>query len=250
MVDRLIPRLEVQPTPDAMARVAAAFIAERLERAVRDTGSARVALCGGSTPAPIYAALARSMPGTAWGTQLEFFWGDERFVPADSPISNYRLAADTWLAPAGVAPQRVHRIVTEGVPDAEAAAAHYASLVRSRVADAATTFDVAIQGIGPDGHTASLFPGGSALTETDRWSVGVAESPQPPHVPRITLTLPALNRSRTVVVLATGQEKASIVQQALAPACDGVPLLPVAQVHGLQETVWFLDAPAAARSGR
>ena len=246
MVDQLIPRLEVHPLPEGVARVAAAFIVERLERADREHGRSRIALCGGSTPAATYALLAEPIRTNPWGQRVEFYWGDERFVPADSPLSNFRLAASTLLTPAEVTAARTHRIVTEGAGDASAAAERYESLLRALPGAGETTFDVAVQGIGPDGHTASLFPGDPALEETRRWSVGVHESPQPPHVPRITLTLPALNRTQSVVLLATGAEKASIVRQALAPTCEGVPLLPAAQVQGTTETVWFLDAAAAA----
>lgn len=250
MVDQLTPRLEVQPRPDTLAEVAAAFIAERLERADRDRGRSTIALSGGATPAPVYARLALRLREADWGRRVEFYWGDERFVPADSAISNYLLAAGTLLTPAAVPPQRVHRILTEGAPSAEAAAAGYEATLRASFGDADTTLDVALQGIGPDGHTASLFPGESAVDETQRWCVGVPDAPQPPHVPRVTLTVLALNRSRTVVLLATGSEKASIVQQALAPACDGVPLLPAARLHGVEETAWFLDAAAAQRLDR
>lgn len=250
MVARLTPRLEVQPAPEVLAGVAASFIAERLERADDDRGRSRLALCGGSTPAPVYARLAARLRSAAWGTRVEFYWGDERFVPADSPISNYRLAATTLLAPAQVAEPRIHRIATEGAADAAAAATRYEAGLRADLGEVGPTFDVAIQGIGPDGHTASLFPGGAAVEEPTRWALGVPDAPQPPHVPRVTLTLPALNRSRSVVLLAMGAEKASIVQQALAPACEGVPLLPAARVGGTEETVWFLDAAAAERIER
>lgn len=246
MVDQLIPRLEVQPLPEGTARVAAAFIAERLERADRENGRARMALCGGATPAPTFAHLVEPMRSTAWGGRVEFYWGDERFVPSGSPLSNFGLASSTLLAPARVDPDRIHRIVTEGAANAPAAAERYETLLRAQPGFGATTFDVALQGIGPDGHTASLFPGDPALQELQRWATGVADAPQAPHVPRITLTLPALNRSRTVIVLATGREKASIVRQALAPACEGVARLPAAQVQGTEETVWFLDAASAA----
>jgi 6-phosphogluconolactonase len=247
VVDQLIPRLEIQPLPESTARVAAAFLAERLERADRENGRSRLALCGGSTPATTYSVLAPILRSSSWGPRVEFYWGDERFVPPSSPLSNFQLANSTLLVPAGVSPDRIHRVVTEGVTDADAAALGYEATLRRQPGFGLSTFDVAIQGIGPDGHTASLFPGERALVGGDRWVIGVAESPQPPHVPRISMSLSGLNRSRTVVLLAAGEEKASIVRQALAPACDGVPLLPAAQVHGTDETVWFLDEAAAAK---
>lgn len=246
MVDQLVPRLEVQPDARAMAQVAAAFCAERLERADRERGRSRLALSGGTTPAPVYALLGERIRHAGWGPRVEFFWGDERFVPADSPISNYHLAQATLLDPGGIDPRRVHRITTERFADVDAAAAAYATVLDRELPDTSDGFDVSIQGIGADGHTASLFPGGAALVVTDRWSVGVPEAPQPPHVPRVTLTLPMLRRSRAVALLAAGPDKASIVRQALAPACDGVPLLPAAQVRGTDETLWFLDAAAAS----
>jgi 6-phosphogluconolactonase len=136
--------------------------------------------------------------------------------------------------------KRVHPIPTTPA-DPNEAALRYERELRSFFPDTSTTFDLAILGVGEDGHTASLFPGSPTLQEVDRWVVPVPESPQPPHLPRITLTLPVLNASRHAVILATGPAKATVVRRCLEPSKPPADRLPVTRVTGRESTTWLLD---------
>ena len=128
----------------------------------------------------------------------------------------------------------------------DAAANAYDRTLRAHFGADDPTFDLALLGVGEDGHTASLFPGFAALDESARWAVAVPPAPQPPHVPRITLTLPVLNASAIVAVLATGGQKATVVARCLGARGRPSSALPARRVAGRSETLWLLDEEAAA----
>ena len=188
-------------------------------------------LAGGTTPRATYEALAKA-EGIDW-PRVSIYFGDERAVPPDHADSNYRLARAALLDHVAIAQASVHRLHAEE-PDREAAADAYAR----QLPDA---FDVLILGIGEDGHTASLFPGSPAIHETARLVVPVT-GPKPPFE-RMTLTPPALERSRTTLVLAAGASKADAVFRALeGPSdVDGCP------VQLVRDAVWLMDHAAAAQ---
>lgn len=182
---------------DELARAAAEEVAKTIT--ARET--TRLALAGGTTPRGTYQHLARlELP---WG-RVTVFFGDERCVPASDADSNYELARRALLQ--HVAPASVHRLPAELGP--EAAAARYEPLV------AAAPLDLVLLGIGPDGHTASLFPGNAALAATT-YVAPVFGAPKPPPQ-RVTLTLRTLREARRVIVLVSGREKADAVRRALA----------------------------------
>ncbi len=164
-------------------------------------GVAHIALAGGTTPRRTYELLAGEIDD--W-SGVEVWFGDERAVGPDDPESNYRMVQETLLA--GGSGPAVHRI--EGERGPEAAAAAYAGLLAERLPteDGVPVLDLALQGLGPDGHTASLFPGNPAV-EADGICVAVHGAPKPPP-DRITLTVPVLRAARAIVFLATGGEKA------------------------------------------
>lgn len=230
------------PDADALARDAARLIADRLRAAVTEHGRALLALSGGSTPRATYALLGDD--ATIPWDRVHLFWGDERWVPAAAPESNQRLVDETLLASGRIPPANVHPVPP--APDPTAAAAAYESELRRFIGPDGPSFDVALQGLGEDGHTASLFPGGTALLEQERWVVAVPRSPQPPRLPRITLTLPILNRSRVVLFLVAGEAKSAILVQALAAARPPDPPLPAARLVGRERTIWLVDAAAAS----
>ena len=188
-----------------------------------------VALAGGSTPAAAYRLAAALRPD--WSGAHVWF-GDERVVPADDERSNYRLARESLLDLLTAQPA-VHRVPTE--LGAEAAAASYDEEL------AGVTLDLALLGIGPDGHTASLFPDAPALGERERRAVA-AEPGLEPFVERVTLTPPVFAATGLVVYLATGESKADAVRRAFAD--HPTPETPASQIRGV-ETVALLD-PAAA----
>jgi 6-phosphogluconolactonase len=225
-------RTEVVANPGDLAARAAEIIAERLATC---EAPFRLALAGGSTPRATYRQLAQKN-GLRWEC-TEIFFGDERFVPPDSPDSNYRMAREALLDK--VAPRGLFVIPTDDTPDS--AAARYDEILHQQygasVLDPAVPlFDLTLLGLGPDGHTASLLPGQPVLQEEKRWAAAV---PQGRDEPRITLTYRALNSSRLILFLVTGADKAEAVRKARAGDLPAGGLKP----HG--DVLWLLDKAAA-----
>jgi 6-phosphogluconolactonase len=171
------------------------------------------------------------------------YFSDERCVPVTDARNNFAKVQDLLISRVPIVAERVHPIPTVGEP--RELAERYDALLRQRF-DATDTpaFDVAILGIGTDGHTASLFPGSSALRERERWALAVTAPPGVDVPDRITLTLPALNRSRRVLFVVAGRNKGDAVRQLSAtPASTAWP---ASLVRGLERTDWLLDATAAS----
>jgi 6-phosphogluconolactonase len=233
---------------EALARDAAEAVAAAAVRAVAARGRFTLALSGGSTPRRLYALLAdpaapfrASVP---WA-RTHLFFGDERPVPPDHPDSNYRMAREALLAHVPVA--SVHRIRGEDPAAAEAYEAELRAFFGVPPAGAPPRLDLVLLGLGPDGHTASLFPGSEALDERVRWVLS-------PFVARFgtrrtTLTLPVLDRARAVLFLVAGADKAPALAQALAPSPGAEPL-PAARVRPDDGTMlWLVDQAAASGLG-
>jgi len=245
------PRIEVLDDPAAVARAVAGDLLTRLAAAQADGGSPQVGLTGGSIAERVHAELGRVGPGSDvdWG-RVVAWWGDERFVAADSDDRNARDARRSFLDPVGVPDEHVHEVpAADSVGSVDEAAAAYSRALREHGAGA---FEVVMLGLGPDGHCASLFPGHPALDVDDRIAVAVTGSPKPPPE-RVSLTYAALNRSRAVWFVASGAEKADAVARALAPEGD-LHETPARGVTGLDdvdgtptEVVWYLDRAAASR---
>jgi 6-phosphogluconolactonase len=235
------PRIEVHDDAAALASAVAGALVSRLAAAQADGLDPHIALTGGTVADTVHHELARvasdDSSGVDW-SRVDFWWGDERFVPRDSPDRNALAARAAFLDPVGTDASRVHEIGSSDdfATVAEAAAA-YASEIRSHGSGA---FEVVMLGVGPDGHVASLFPGHPALDVDDEIAVPVTDSPKPPPE-RVSLTFPALNRSRVTWLVVSGAEKSDAVTQALAGGD-----VPAALVGGTEETVWFLDRDAAA----
>jgi 6-phosphogluconolactonase len=236
------PRVQVAKDPEALAHRVARWITDL---AVSTQGRFAICLSGGSTPRRLYQLLAETPYRDAllWD-RVHWFWGDERFVPWDHVDSNYRMAREAMLARAPVPPQNIHGIATIGTPDDAARA--YERVLKSYYGSesldpARPLFDVEILGLGPDGHTASLFPGTSVLEERERW---VAEVVGVKSEARITLTYPALAISRHTAFLVVGPDKRGVLAEALA----GDPSLPAARLSSLGELIWFVDEAAAPHS--
>lgn len=236
------PRVEVQPDADALATAVAGELLSRLTDAQAGGGAPQIALTGGSIADAVHREIARLSPTSAvdW-TRVVVWWGDERFVAAGSSDRNDAGARAAFLDVLGAT--KVHPMpASEEATDVAAGAAAYAQTMREH---GSGRFEVVMLGLGPDGHVASLFPGHPALDVDDRIAVAVSDSPKPPPE-RISLTFPALNRSRSVWFLVSGDDKADAVAAALAPDGD-VHDVPARGVSGLEETIWFLDSAAAAR---
>lgn len=222
----------------------AAAAAERIAAAVQRGG--HLALAGGSTPRRAYELLAGMRLN--WNA-VDLWLGDERCVPEDDAHSNYKLVYDTLVA--GVSdedyPAADHRI--EGELGPERAAEVFEEELRAAFGPQAEwpRFDLLLLGIGPDAHTASLFPSDPALGERERWAVGVETPGMAPLVPRVTLTLPVLNAAREVIFLIAGADKADAVTRAFgnAPPTPDAPASLVRPAHA--PVTVLLDAPAATR---
>jgi 6-phosphogluconolactonase len=227
--------MRVVTDPIALAAAAAQWVADQC----RGGDGFRVAASGGSTPHFLYEALASSTFRNSidW-PRWHLFFSDERAVPPDDAKSNYRLLRDTLLSKVPVPEEQVHRMEGER-SDLDEAAALYSHLLES-TCGAPPRLDLVLLGLGPDGHTASLFPGTAAVDVNDAWATR-GRAPNPP-VDRLSLTLPSINAAARVAFLVTGGSKGD----ALRGVVDGtVPAARVRPASG--QLVWFLDA-AAARS--
>jgi 6-phosphogluconolactonase len=244
-----VNRREVRVAPDAPAltRLAGEEVAARAAAAVAARGRFAIALSGGSTPRALYALLAD--PAAPFRQRLPWasthvFFGDERCVPPDHPDSNYGMARAALLAHVPIPPRQVHRMRGE-LPESETAALEY----EAELAEAFSLhegelprLDLVLLGLGPDGHTASLFPGTAALEERSR--LVVANYVAKLGAYRLTLTYPVLDAARAVLFLVSGAEKAERVADVLERGAD----LPAARVRPSDGALlWFLDAPAAAQ---
>jgi 6-phosphogluconolactonase len=227
-----VTNLRVFPDAEAVARHAADQFAWRIAEARRDGREFHIALAGGRTPQRAYELLA----GIAGSWSHVHLWlGDERCVPNDDPESNARMVRESLYANARAQPPVLHELPSPEQP--EDAAWLYGCQVVDEIPEA--TFDIVLLGMGPDGHTASLFPGFPQLACKEAPCVAVRDSPKPPPE-RVTLTLPVLRRARFTLLLATGAEKAD----ALARARAGDESLPIALLgDGLDE---IACDPAAA----
>ena len=231
---------------EALSAVAAALTAEWLRAADAARGGMSLALAGGSTPRPAYERLAGDAGrGVRWSA-VDICFGDERVVPPDHPDSNYAMARRALLDQVPIDAARVHRI--RGELAAGEAVDDYERTLRvafpAAAADPALPLlDVAHLGVGDDGHTASLFPGDAALAVRDRWTSRATAPPSSPVRERVTLTFPALARSRIVCFLCAGAGKADVLRRILADGAD----LPAGRVLGRERTVWLLDRAAARR---
>jgi 6-phosphogluconolactonase len=221
------------------------FLAIALE-SVSSRGQFCAALSGGSTPRPLYQLLA--LDEFSWRipwTATHLFQVDERTVPPDHPQSNYRMIRETLLDHTPLPARHFHRMAAE-LADLDEAARSYSSAIATTLRPAPgewPKFDLVLLGLGPDGHTASLFPGTAALDERKLW-VTPNEVPQL-HTRRLTLTYPVINAAREAMFLVAGEEKAEIVRRVLHPAspADSFPAQGVQLEDGYVR--WYLDEAAA-----
>jgi 6-phosphogluconolactonase len=241
--------IESFPTPEALADAVARHVVARAAGAIAATGRFTLALAGGSTPRDVYALLATEAfaPRVQWGL-VHVLWGDERCVSPDDPRSNYRMAKEALLDRVPIPAHQIHRM--RGEDDPEQAAAEYEHDLRVLLGgDAAecqpTGLDLALLGMGEDGHTASLFAGHATVHETRRWVVAL-------YVPevtmwRITLTPAVLNTARNVTFVVSGASKAARLQEVLqGPFTPDVrPAQAIRPAQG--QLTWMVDEAAAGR---
>jgi 6-phosphogluconolactonase len=212
--------------------------------AIGAQGRFTVALSGGSTPKALYSLLASNYANFAWN-RIFLFFGDERHVPPTDPESNYRMVQESLLSKITIPAENVFRVPAEN-PDAAAAAADYEAQIRRFFEikpGEFPRFDLILLGMGPDGHTASLFPDSEALNEQSRLVVANWVAKFNTH--RITFTFPVLNRAAEVMFLASGPDKADMLHQVLETKIT--PPLPSQRVEPTDgKLLWMLDEAAAA----
>ncbi len=233
---------------DDLPAGAAGLIGGELRAAIGERGGASFVLAGGGTPLAAYAALAAA-PGIDWA-RVHLFWGDERLVPPDDPGSNYRAARETLLSNVSIPAANVHRL--QGELSAAAAVAGYTEELRAWVAahdpgapNPWPRFDVALLGLGEDGHTASLFPG--SPVESDQPVLAVSADYQGRPAGRVTLTPVVFNDARHVIFLVAGGGKAEAVYHTLR-GDDDPRRYPARRIRPTAGRVtWLLDRAAAAR---
>jgi 6-phosphogluconolactonase len=209
------PIIETESDSEALALRVASFIAGRIAAA---SGRFGLSLSGGTTPKLVYELLgAKEMGGDLDWQKVHLFWGDERFVPPDHPMSNFRMARETLIDHVPIPAARIHAIPTPCASPQEAAASYaktlHAYYGAMTLDPERPLFDLNLLGLGEDGHTASLFPGTKALEERSAWVTSIiGAKPEP----RISLTYPALESSKEILFIVSGAKKREILARVLA----------------------------------
>jgi 6-phosphogluconolactonase len=240
--------IEVFSDANALIRAQAERITKVATEAIGARGRCLLALSGGSTPRPLYQLLASAPYASAidW-SRMHLFWGDERCVPPDHPDSNYRMTREALIDRVRLPPDNVHRIAGEDPP--ERAADAYERVLRGFFGPGdkpARSFDLTLLGLGPDGHTASIFPGTAATSEKSRWAMAVHVQ-RPRDMWRVTLTMVVLNASADVTFLVAGADKAARLREVVQARGERGPVLPAQLVQPSNGKLhWMVDAAAAA----
>jgi 6-phosphogluconolactonase len=234
-----MPR-QVEILTDRSAIVARALeiVVKDCERAIADRSKFTIAAAGGSTPKPLYEALAAQ--SLDW-SKVHVFWGDERYVPVSDPQSNEGMTRQAWLDRVSIPPENIHAMPTDAVDPAIAARTYESHLQEFFGINPGEfpAFDLILLGIGDDGHTASLFPGTPALSVRDRLvTVGQKDSQ-----PRLTFTAPLINQANLILFLVDGIGKANAVRAIMADRGDA-NTYPARLIQG--NVTWLIDETAGS----
>lgn len=230
-------------SPDRVALVdrALELVLDRINTAIASRNTCSISLSGGSTPTPLYAALAQQ--DLPW-EKIHIFWGDERYVPPTHPDSNYGTAAQVWFDRVAIPAANIHPIPTD-FPDPQTAALTYDRVIQDYFAlpgGEIPSFDLILLGMGDDGHTASLFPHTAALSVRDRLvTVGDKDGQ-----PRITFTVPLINQARCTIFLVSGASKQAALAEVFSPTGDS-STYPSRLIQPSGELFWLLDAAAGEK---
>lgn len=234
--------IQILPDLPSLSGAVARHIAERAAFAVKERGIFTLALSGGSTPRPMHEELASRFASSIPWEKVHIFWGDERYVSPEDAESNFRMARESLLERVPIPGENIHPMDTSA-KDPRAAARAYQRELENFFPGPWPVLDLVVLGMGPDGHTASLFPGAETLQEQRRWVVP-AQAPVEPRQ-RLTLTFPVLNRARWVDFMVSGRSKAAAVGRALDPGCDR-RITPAGGIRpGSGNLLWWLDRAAA-----
>ncbi len=235
--------IDIAATPEDVVQRCARHVIDQLQAALDARGVARIALAGGTTPRRLYAELAQNHSNDIDWSSVEFYFGDERNVPLDHPDSNFRMASESLFTPLGIAPRRLFPIVSPQQRDPEYDAENYERQLRTWSSGPVPTLDIALLGMGEDGHFASLFPDTLALNERERL---VVVNPIPKlHAHRLTMTFPMFEAARSVCFLVTGANK----HDAFASLRGNDTDTPTRRLIQSRATDWFVDQACAEGSG-
>jgi 6-phosphogluconolactonase len=246
MTSKAHPQVLIVDDATSLAETAARRLIARVTRGER----AAVCLTGGSSPLGLYRLLAeRPWNAEVPWDRVHWFIGDDRFVPEHDPLSNMGAAKRTFLDRVSAPRQNIHPMVTRGDNPESAAQLYEQELKRFYGADRLDPkrqlFDLVLMGLGPDGHTASLFPHSSALAEKQRWVVGVPQAGMEPYVPRVTLTFPALASTHEMLFLIDSAGKRAILKRVLAGEDIAGQDLPAHRAYADGDLVWLVIRAAA-----
>jgi len=225
--------------PEELFETTAALLLAEVRRILTTRDYLTLTLAGGSTPKGLYARLAeeRDLP---W-QRVHLLWGDERNVPQDSIDSNFRMVKESLLSHINIPDENVHRVRTEiGADDA---AVDYEGVVRELSQAGSPMLDIVLLGIGPDGHTASLFPAQPQL-EADNLVASTPQAPREPHVRRVTMTFRLLNDASMVIFLVSGEEKTPVVRSILSRDSTSSSY-PASRVQPKGKLIWAVYPPAS-----
>jgi len=235
----------VYSTLDGLSRAALDELLHILKDSIEQRDRFAIALSGGHTPAKLYSLWAEvdnKVHKTPW-EKVHLFWGDERYVPKDDPLSNYRMTRETLISHVPIPEANVHSLRTD-LPTPQEAAQHYEAELRKFFGSEPPAFDLQLLGLGGEGHTASLFPDSPALEEKRRWVVAV-ETPVNPSR-RITFTPRVLNCGRNTFFLVAGADKREIVAALRSEREPAQSKYPAARINPAGPVLWFLDDRACA----
>ena len=228
----------VFPDIDALSRGALDELLSVMRDAIQQRGRFVIALSGGHTPAKMYALWAKA--GTPWD-RVHLFWGDERYVPQDDPLSNYRMTREALIEHVAIPAANVHPVPTSLATPEKAAEAYDAEL-RAFFGAEAPAFDLQLLGLGVEGHTASLFPGSPALEEKQKWVMAIEAPAKPAR--RLTFTPVVLNQGRNTFFLVGGADKREILAALRAEPDSKASQYPAARIRPGGRTLWLLDQAA------
>lgn len=227
------------PPTENIAQHAATYCADLITHTVTTQGRCTITLCGGTTAPNMYKALAQ-IPQIPWD-KVHVFWGDDRFINDTNEYSNQKDAYDTLLSRITIPTENIHTIDKNAVTPQVAAATYATHIQNFFGVEKPIQFDICINGMGPDGHTASLFPG--APQPVAHTIVAAVPAKLSPWIDRITLTMSVFNNARTILLLAEGAAKAERIKEVMTPGC----ILPAAQLNPRNGTVvWMVDTAVGA----
>ena len=237
-------KLDARVYPDltALSRAAIGEMLLIVSESVAARGRSAIALAGGHTPERMYALWAADNNAQTPWDKVHLFWGDERFVPQNDPLSNYRMARETLISRVPIPSANVHPVPTN-FPHPQQAADAYEAELRKFFGAAPPAFDVQLLGLGGEGHTASLFPGSAALEEKKHWVAAVNVPAQPPD--RLTLTPVVLNSGRNTFFLVAGENKREILAALRSEPDSKFSEYPAARIRPAGRVLWLLDQAAA-----